>query len=103
MMNDFDEAELDKLSKLARIKLTDEEKKTLFSKLSSVLDYIEELRELNTDQVKPTNHVLETHINVMREDVIEPSPLSTEAFLNNSPDQISGMIRIPPVMNKESS
>ena len=96
-MNDFDEKELEKLTKLARIQCTKEEKGELFRNLTSILSYIEEFRELDLHDTPPCDSVLETVKNVMRDDIPERT-LSREEFLNNSPAQVSGMIRVPPVL-----
>jgi aspartyl-tRNA(Asn)/glutamyl-tRNA(Gln) amidotransferase subunit C len=99
-MKGFNQEELEKLTQLARIKCTKEEKKTLLFNLNSILDYVEQLKELDTENTKPCNHILETHVNVMRDDVVETT-LSREDFIRNSPEHISGMIRVPPVLTSD--
>jgi aspartyl-tRNA(Asn)/glutamyl-tRNA(Gln) amidotransferase subunit C len=96
-MEEFDENALDKLAKLCRIACTEEEKKALHSQIGSVLDYICQLNEVNTDGVEPCYRVLETLVNVMREDVVSDL-LPTEVFLANAPAHVGGMIRVPPVI-----
>lgn len=96
-MAHFDEKELEKLAELCRIECSEEEKKTICANLSRVLDYIEQLAEVDTEGVSPCVQVLETLKNVMRDDEVG-SPLSREAFLSNAPAQIGGMIRVPPVI-----
>ena len=91
------EEELDKLIHLCRIECTAEERNSLRENLSKVLDYVQELQAVNTQGVEPCLHVLKTHTNVMREDLVGPL-LSREEFLANAPAHVGGMIRVPPVI-----
>jgi aspartyl-tRNA(Asn)/glutamyl-tRNA(Gln) amidotransferase subunit C len=96
-MAEFDEKEITKLIKLCRIECTDEEKKTLHEQLIKVLNYIEQLIEVDTEDVEPCNQVLELLTNVMREDDIGET-LPRDLFLANAPAHVGGMIRVPPVI-----
>ncbi|MFI5335020.1 MAG: Asp-tRNA(Asn)/Glu-tRNA(Gln) amidotransferase subunit GatC [Chlamydiales bacterium] len=96
-MAHFEERDLLKLSKLSRIALSEEERKKLFSSLKSILAYVNQLDEIDTSNVPPFTHILETVSNVMREDLVEKT-LSRELFLSNAPAHTGGMIRVPPVM-----
>ena len=98
---DFEEGDIEKLTQLARIDCTGEEKKNLYQNLSKILDYIEQLSELDVSDVAPCNHILPTLKNVLREDVVK-EPLSREEFLKNAPASISSMVRVPPVLNKDN-
>jgi aspartyl-tRNA(Asn)/glutamyl-tRNA(Gln) amidotransferase subunit C len=86
------------LKKLCRIDCTPEEEADIQSSLTRVLDYVSQLSEANTDGVKPCRFVLRSMLkNQMRED--EPKDLlSRDQFLANAPDQIGGMIRVPPIL-----
>ena len=96
-MAEFGEKELNKLAKLCRIECTEEEKKALLGQLSHVLDYIEQLKEIDTAGVEPCHTVLKTLTNVMREDEVGET-LPRETFLANAPSHTGGMIRVPPVI-----
>jgi aspartyl-tRNA(Asn)/glutamyl-tRNA(Gln) amidotransferase subunit C len=97
----MDEETLDNLKNLCRIECTEEETEELKKGLKSVLAYIDLLKEVKTDGVPPCSHVMQMMLkNVIRKD--EPGELlPRETFLANAPDQIGGMIRVPPIM-KES-
>jgi aspartyl-tRNA(Asn)/glutamyl-tRNA(Gln) amidotransferase subunit C len=95
-------AQLDKdtikyLTQLSRIDCTEDEQEMLLKDLRSILDYFEQLEEIDTENVMPCNHVLEGTVNVMRDDVVGQT-LPRELFLANAPSQIGGMIRVPPVI-----
>ncbi|MES2274153.1 MAG: Asp-tRNA(Asn)/Glu-tRNA(Gln) amidotransferase subunit GatC [Chlamydiota bacterium] len=94
----FDQKTLDHLKKLCRIETSPEEDLDILNSLSSIIEYIAQLDELNCDQAKPCRYVLRGMLkNQMRDDVVKDL-LPREQFLANAPDQIGGMIRTPPVM-----
>jgi len=57
------------VAKLARLGLTDQEVEKFQTELSGILDYVEQLNEVNTDKVLPTAQVTGLS-NVMREDEV---------------------------------
>ena len=50
--------EIEHIAVLARLSLSEEEKELFGSQLSSILDYMEKLNELDTKGIEPTSHVL---------------------------------------------
>lgn len=90
---------IQQLTRLCRIDCTDEEQEALLIDLRKILDYIEQLQEIDTEHVPPCNHVLENMTNVMREDIVG-DVLNRESFLANAPSHIGGMIRVPPVIKQ---
>ena len=85
------------LTQLSRIECTEEEQTALLKDLENILQYIDLLDEVDTENVAPCNHVLEEVTNVMREDEVGET-LPRKVFLENAPAQIGGMIRVPPVI-----
>ena len=61
--------------------------------LSTILDHIEKLNELDLEGVEPTSHVVEIE-NVLREDVPRPS-LDRDKALEQAPDTAGGGFRVP--------
>ncbi len=53
-----DEATVRRIARLARIKITDAEAKGLEGELSGILDWVEQLKEVNTDAVEPMTRVV---------------------------------------------
>jgi len=88
--------EVEAVGLLARIELSEDEKELFGQQLSSILNYIEKLKELDTSQVEPTTHVLLLH-NVFREDKVLPS-LSPEQALANAPESMDGFYRVPKII-----
>lgn len=87
------------LTELSRIDCTEEEQDALFQDLQSILRYVEQLQEIDTEKIPPCNHVLEGIANVTRGDIVG-EVMPREAFLENAPSQIGGMIRVPPVIKQ---
>jgi aspartyl-tRNA(Asn)/glutamyl-tRNA(Gln) amidotransferase subunit C len=81
------------VAKLARLELTDDEVETMSGELSTILDHIEKIGELDLDDVPPTSHVVELE-NVLREDVPRPS-LPREQALEQAPDRTDEGFRVP--------
>ena len=75
--------EVAKVAHLARLKLTEKELDTFTSQLGHVLQYVDVLNEVDTENVEPMAHAIEIH-NVFREDTVTES-LSREAALQNAP------------------
>lgn len=77
---------------LARIDLTEEEVETFAHQLGDVLEYAEQLQQVNTDKVPPTPYVLPLS-NVIRADEAAPG-LSTDEALANAPDRRGSFFRV---------
>ena len=84
------------VARLARIELTEDEKRILTSQLSSILDHIEKLNELDIEGVEPTFHVLDV-TNIFREDEVRPS-LPTEETLKNAPARDGDFFKVPKIL-----
>ncbi len=98
-MSDLSKESLVALSKLCRIELSEDELVELSEKLKNVLDYAELLQEVDVSDLAPYSHVDEQGISSLREDKAGEH-LPRDTFLSNAPDQVGGMIRVPPVMKQ---
>ena len=97
-MSNIDQNTIQYLSKLCCIHCTEKEQQKLCLDLKKILDYVEQLDELDTTNIPPCNSVT-AMTNLMRDDVVgETTPL--ESFIANAPDHIGGMIRVPPVIKQ---
>ncbi len=81
------------VARLARLRLTEEEVESMTGELSSILDHIEKIGELDLDDVAPTSHVIELE-NVLRADEPRPS-LPRELALGEAPDSDGVGFRVP--------
>lgn len=91
-------ADVEKVSVLARLQFSDAELDQLTTELSAILGYVEQLRELNTDEVAPMAHALDVH-NVFRADALKPS-LPRDEALANAPKSDGECYLVPAVLGE---
>ncbi len=89
-------SDVEHVAKLAKLKLTEEEKTAYQEKLDAILQYMQQLQELDTTGVAPTTHVLPLE-NVMRQDEVGVC-LPREKALSNAPEPEDGYFRVPRIM-----
>ncbi len=88
--------QVEHVAMLARLGLSEAEKTTLQAQLSSILEYMAALSQVDTAAIPPTAQVIPLR-NVMRDDVPAPS-LTLEQTLANAPEREGSFFRFPPVM-----
>ncbi len=76
-----DEATVRRIARLARIKITDDEAKGLEGELSAILDWVEQLSEVDTDKVEPMTRVVPISLK-QREDVVTDGEKADEIVAN---------------------
>ena len=74
--------DVENLAKLARIELTEEEKKGLLSDMDSILGYIKQIEQVKVDDVEIENRIC----NVWREDAVDSRGFSKELIVEQFPD-----------------
>ena len=92
----IDKEQLQKIAHLARLEMPESAEKEMMDSLNSVLNWMEELNEINTDNVKPLTH-MSLEVNALREDKVIPN-ISREQGLKNAPKQDGEYFRVPRVM-----
>ena len=85
-----------KIAKLSRIKIEDEEVDELSAQLSSIVDWVEKLNEVNTDNVEPLSNVSMAKL-PLRKDVEDLNDKSEEV-LSNAPDKLENYFAVPKVV-----
>ncbi len=80
----LDPAAVRHIGKLARLRLTDEEVEKFAPELTSILQYIDKLSEVNTENVAPTSQLTGLE-NVFRSDVLRGEDTSSDELLQTSP------------------
>jgi aspartyl-tRNA(Asn)/glutamyl-tRNA(Gln) amidotransferase subunit C len=88
--------EVEHISDLARLGLSDAEKEMFRDQLSAILDYADKLSHLDTTGVPPSASALPLS-NVLRRDEVRPS-LQVEEALANAPDADSDQFRVRAVL-----
>ena len=88
--------DVEKVSLLARLRLSDDELDTMTDQLGKIVDYIDQLSELDTADVVPMAHAVEL-TNVFVEDEPRKS-LDRDAALANAPKHDDECYRVPAVL-----
>ncbi len=87
--------DVEHIATLARLQLTDEQKQRYRGQLSTILEHVAKLQELDTRDVPPTTGGALTEM-PLRADEPRPS-LGTEALLKNAPDTEGNQFKVPAV------
>ena len=92
----IDKESLQKIAHLSRLEMPESAEKEMMDSLNSVLTWMEELNEINTDNVKPLTH-MSLEVNALREDKVIPN-ISREQGLKNAPKHDGEYFSVPKVM-----
>ena len=93
-------SEVLKIAELAKLQFSEEELDAFIGQFQYMLDYVEQLKQVDVEAVEPTSHVSsseEFDKYIFREDEVKPS-LQAEESLANAPDPGSGHFRVPKVI-----
>jgi aspartyl-tRNA(Asn)/glutamyl-tRNA(Gln) amidotransferase subunit C len=92
----IDKKTVEKMAHLARLELSEQEEGKMVEDLSKILNWMDQLKELDTSNVQPLTHMSE-EVNVFREDVVK-NEISREKGLKNSPSQNGEYFQVPKVI-----
>jgi aspartyl-tRNA(Asn)/glutamyl-tRNA(Gln) amidotransferase subunit C len=95
---EVNDALVDKLAHLARLKFEDVEKEEIKNDLQKMIAFVEKLNELDTTGVEPLLHMSD-EVNILREDMIKGS-ISREEALRNAPLHDEQFFKVPKVIRK---
>ena len=93
MANVITDETIDYVGILAKLELSPEEKEAAKKDMAEMLDYIDQLNNLNTEGVEPMSHVFPVN-NVFREDVVVNGD-ERDAILANAPAVKDGSFKVP--------
>jgi aspartyl-tRNA(Asn)/glutamyl-tRNA(Gln) amidotransferase subunit C len=90
-----------RIAALARIKLGDEELRSMVPELNAILGWVEQLGEVDVTGIEPMTAVIENHLR-LRDDVIDADPLTgggkRDEVLANAPAAEHGFYGVPKVI-----
>jgi len=92
----IDKNTINKIARLSRIKLEDKESEDYITDLNSILDWVEQLNEVNTDNVEPLSNI-SSSILPKRVD-LSNDVNSSEELLKNAPDKLEVFFAVPKVV-----
>ncbi|WP_107668395.1 Asp-tRNA(Asn)/Glu-tRNA(Gln) amidotransferase subunit GatC [Cyanothece sp. BG0011] len=95
----LDRQEVQKIAHLARLKITPEEEEQFAGQLSDILNYFEQLSELDTENVPPTTRAIELS-NITRQDSSELYS-DRQALLQEAPSPEGDFFRVPQILNTD--
>lgn len=94
----MEEQEVSRIAGLARIKLSLPEIKKLAQELSSILDFVKKLNEVDTSNVEPLFNTTSL-VDVVREDVeLKDQSLGSKKALQNAPEKDNQYFKVKPVL-----
>jgi len=96
IMTNLSNDEVKHIAKLSRLELTQEEIDKYTDQLSSVLEYVEKLNEVNTGDTEPTANIAGLN-DVFRDDEVVVSGISHEEIGKNAPEFKDGLLVVPGV------
>lgn len=88
--------DIEKIAELANLKLSETELESFTPEMNEILNYMEKLNELDTENVEPLAHPVEQS-NVFRDDILKSS-ISTEEALKNAPSKDDKHFKVPKVI-----
>lgn len=92
----IEKSEVEHISELAQLHLTEKEKEIFAHQFTEILNYFEKLKEIAIERVEPVSHIVDLH-NPTREDR-EQKPLQKGLSLNNAPQVENGYFKVPKVV-----
>ena len=88
--------QLEHVARLCYLRLEPQEKTSYHLALNQILEYFQQIKEIDTRDVAPTSYILPL-TNVLRQD--EPTPsLPREEALANAPSQSEGYFKVPKIL-----
>lgn len=93
MANSITDETIEYIGILAKLELSEEEKEQAKKDMGNMLDYIDKLNELDTNEIEPMSHMFPIS-NVFREDVITNED-EQEFILSNAPAKKKGSFQVP--------
>ena len=93
---EFDKDSLYKLGKLSKIQIDESKLKSLSSDLGSIIEFIDRLKSIDTDNVDPTSNSLDQSL-VMRDDIASDVNSANE-ILENAPQKELDFFSVPKVI-----
>lgn len=85
-----------KIANLARLELSSDETEKYATQLSSILDYVEKLNELDVKDIEPTAHAVSVSTPFRKDEVVIDE--TREKSLQNAPDREDDFFKVPKVI-----
>ncbi|MEL7038457.1 MAG: Asp-tRNA(Asn)/Glu-tRNA(Gln) amidotransferase subunit GatC [Cyanobacteria bacterium J06592_8] len=94
----IDREQVHKVAHLARLEVTPEEEEKFTTELGSILEYFEQLTELDTENVPPTTRAIDVS-NITRIDQLKPYE-NRDSLLESAPDSDGDYFKVPKILSE---
>lgn len=95
-MSTITKEQVNHIAHLSRLEIQEDEVDGYIEKLEKVVDLFNELNSVDTENIKPTYHVLDL-VNIFREDVAQEG-MNREEVLKNSKETEAGQFKVPTII-----
>ena len=85
-----------KVAKLARIKITEAEQDKFADELSGIMNWIEQLQDVDTDGVEPMTSVVDVKLHQRPDEITDGGYV--DQILSNAPEAQEGFFVVPKVV-----
>ncbi|MCT7985453.1 Asp-tRNA(Asn)/Glu-tRNA(Gln) amidotransferase subunit GatC [Laspinema sp. A4] len=92
----IDREQIRKVAHLARLELTEAEEEQFTTQVGSILEYFEQLSELDTENIKPTTRAIDVS-NVTRPDELQPFT-DLQSIMDAAPDVEGDFFKVPKIL-----
>jgi aspartyl-tRNA(Asn)/glutamyl-tRNA(Gln) amidotransferase subunit C len=92
----IDSGQINKVAKLARLELTENEQADFSKQLSGIINYVEKINELDTSSVRAADHIVDLN-NVFREDK-QTGSIDRDEINRIAPEFDSGHFIVPKII-----
>ena len=92
----IDKNTINKIARLSRIKLDDKESEDYIKDLNYILDWVEQLNEVNTEKVEPLSNINMSEL-PLRKDIVTTEDNSNDV-LSNAPEKLENYFVVPKVV-----
>ena len=95
-MSNISDADIKKIAKLSRIKLSDADHENVSTQVKKVIDWVEDLQEVDTDNIEIMTGVYNDPMRMEKDEVLDGD--IAEDVLKNAPDEKYGYFAVPKVI-----
>ncbi|MBI4281184.1 Asp-tRNA(Asn)/Glu-tRNA(Gln) amidotransferase subunit GatC [Candidatus Uhrbacteria bacterium] len=92
--------EVEHIAELVRLKLTPEEKQRFAEQLSSILEYVAKLQDVDTSAVAAAAYILDTRTVSRQDEISGCSDASRAIILQDMPDREGDLLKVPAVFGE---
>ena len=89
----IDKSQIKKVAKLSRISLDDSKLESLSKDLVSILNFVEQLNKLDTNEIKPLTSIIDKSLDT-RDDTVSDGQIKDQ-ILKNSPEKNEDFFIVP--------